>query len=54
MNEVGGIDLGSTDNKFTWCNRRKGQANIRERLDKVVVNPGSLTTFAHTGVTHLT
>lgn len=38
MNDVGGIDLGFTENPFTWCNCRGGQANIRERLDRVVAS----------------
>lgn len=32
------VDLGFVGKKFTWCNRRSGFANIRERLDRGIAN----------------
>lgn len=37
--EVGAFDLGYLGNRFTWCNKRGGSTNIRERLDKTLVSP---------------
>lgn len=35
LDKVNKLDIGFNGNTFTWCNRRRGLANIRERLDKV-------------------
>lgn len=37
--DMGACDLGFSGNMFTWCNRRWGKANIRERLDRVLASP---------------
>lgn len=32
------VDLGFVGTKFTWCNKRPGFTNIRERLDRGIAN----------------
>lgn len=32
------VDLGCVGTKYTWCNKRPGFANIRERLDRGIAN----------------
>ncbi|KAB1225193.1 hypothetical protein CJ030_MR1G016593 [Morella rubra] len=34
MQSMGLVDLGFLGSRFTWCNKRPGLANIRERLDR--------------------
>lgn len=53
MEEVNGIDIGYSGNTFTWCNGRGGLANIRERLDKVMVSVNWRSMFSNVGVVHL-
>uniref|UniRef100_A0A2N9IET1 CCHC-type domain-containing protein n=1 Tax=Fagus sylvatica TaxID=28930 RepID=A0A2N9IET1_FAGSY len=47
------IDLGFCGNSFTWSNKRKGQANIKERLDRAVTNVGWRSLFPRASVRHL-
>lgn len=35
---VGAVDIGFYGNKCTWCNKRRGLANIREQLGKVLAS----------------
>lgn len=53
MDEVHGIDIGYSGRTFTWCNKRGGPTNIRERLDKVITSVDQRTTFRNVGVNHL-
>lgn len=54
MHAVGAIDLGFLGNPFTWCNKRGGQANIRERLDRALVSPDWHCYYDRAGLIHLT
>ncbi|XP_026385175.1 uncharacterized protein LOC113280813 [Papaver somniferum] len=47
------IDLGSNGPKFTWNNKRAGAANIKERLDRALVNSNWQTRFNKAQVFHL-
>lgn len=40
IDELGMIDLGYVGHSFTWNNKRGGDANIEERLDRGMVNGG--------------
>jgi hypothetical protein len=53
VDNVGAIDLGFSDSKFTWSNRRVGLANIRERLDRGLCNADWQQVFPKAGVRHL-
>lgn len=46
-------DLGFTGAPFTWSNGRKGDANIKERLDRVLANDDWLNKFPSRQVRHL-
>lgn len=37
VNGIGAIDLGFMGYQFTWQNKKGGEGNVRERLDKVLV-----------------
>lgn len=37
--EVEAIDIRFSGYSYTFCNRRWGNANIRERIDRVLVSP---------------
>nr|XP_015876458.1 uncharacterized protein LOC107413102 [Ziziphus jujuba var. spinosa] len=50
---MGAIDLGFTGQPFTWCNKRGGQANIREWLDRAMVSPEWRLHFDKAGIIHL-
>ncbi|XP_074277093.1 uncharacterized protein LOC141600747 [Silene latifolia] len=39
--------------KFTWCNNRKGNARIYERLDKALGSSDWCFIYPNTGITHL-
>uniref|UniRef100_A0A2N9GLU6 CCHC-type domain-containing protein n=1 Tax=Fagus sylvatica TaxID=28930 RepID=A0A2N9GLU6_FAGSY len=47
------IDLRFYGNSFTWSNKRKGQANIKDRLDRAVTNVGWRSLFPRASVRHL-
>lgn len=53
LHEVHGIDIGFSRNTFTWCNKRSGLANIRERLDRVLASTEWRTFFGNAAVLHL-
>lgn len=53
LDNVNGVDIGFSGNSFTWCNRKGGLANIRERLDRVVSSIEWRTKFDNSGVIHL-
>lgn len=38
MNNTGYIDLGCSENKFTWKNNRHGSSHIKQRLDRALAN----------------
>nr|XP_048336943.1 uncharacterized protein LOC107411956 [Ziziphus jujuba var. spinosa] len=50
---MGALDLGFCGTMYTWCNRRRGTANIRERLDRVLASPDWRILFPQAGVIHL-
>lgn len=47
------IDLGYTENPYTWNNRRAGLANIQERLDRIFGNSNWTLVFSRATVQHL-
>lgn len=51
--DIGAVDLGFHGNVFTWCNKRGGRANIRERLDRTVASPEWVLLYDQTGILHL-
>lgn len=53
MDEVYGVDIEYNGNTFTWCNKRRGLANIRERLDRVMASVQWRALFTNVGVIHL-
>jgi exonuclease III len=44
------LDLGFRGPKFTWNNGQKGDAFIKERLDRVVANAGWCTIFPNADI----
>lgn len=53
IQKVGALDLGCTGNRFTWENRQKGKAFIKERLDRFLANRNWLVAFKNATVEHL-
>lgn len=53
MYELGAVDLGFNRKSFTWCNKRIGEANIWERLDRVIASLEWRIRFDRAGVLHL-
>lgn len=54
LNLFGLIDLGFTGHPFTWNNRRRGAANIQERLDRSFANAQWKILFPQASIVHLT
>lgn len=50
---MGMVDIGFNGNSFTWCNKRSGEANIREILDRMVTSMDWKIQFDRAGVIHL-
>jgi len=53
LDSCGLVDLGFWDYPFTWNNKRPGEANTRQRLDRAVPNSEWKNWFPATTVTHL-
>ncbi|KAF8408042.1 hypothetical protein HHK36_007182 [Tetracentron sinense] len=47
------IGLGFEGNTFTWCNKRSGEGNVRERLDRAMATSDWCFLFPFTTVKHL-
>lgn len=47
------IDIGFVGFPFTWNNKRHGRANIRQRLDRAIVNPQWRVKFPNGTLLHL-
>lgn len=45
MQELGAIDLGFSGCRFTWENGQEGNASIKERIDRAIVDKGWLNLF---------
>src|SRR5205809_129687 len=52
VSQTGLIDVGFSDNKFTWTSNRIGRASILERLDRALVDNLWINFFS-TSLTHL-
>ncbi|KAF7141710.1 hypothetical protein RHSIM_Rhsim06G0052000 [Rhododendron simsii] len=53
IDDIDLIDVGYVGYPFTWNNKREGRANIRMRLDRVVVNSRWRTYFSSGSLHHL-
>lgn len=53
MDHLGLIDLGSMGLPYTWTNCRHGRANIREKLDRGIVNADWRSLFPRASVKNL-
>ncbi|KAH7842530.1 hypothetical protein Vadar_006447 [Vaccinium darrowii] len=51
--DSGLIDIGYVGYPYTWNNKRGGRANVRERLDRVLVNPRWQVDFESGFLKHL-
>lgn len=49
----GCIDLEFVGNPYTWTNNITGLANVRQRLDKALINDSCRIMFPKAGVMHL-
>lgn len=49
----GMIDLRFSGNQFTWTNGRKGKANMKQRLDRCIVNVEWLILSLNAKLVHL-
>lgn len=49
---MGFVDLGFVGFRFTWCNKRPGLANIRDRLDLGISNMSWRMAFPNTVIHH--
>lgn len=54
LNELILCDLGSNGPAFTWTNKRKGLAHIKERLDRIVANNEWIMLFPEATINVLT
>ncbi|KAF7140800.1 hypothetical protein RHSIM_Rhsim06G0055700 [Rhododendron simsii] len=50
---LGAVDLGFNGYPFTWSNRRGGDGQVKERLDRVLVAPGWRLKYDRARVQHL-
>lgn len=53
VTNMGLIDLGFVENKYTWCNGRQGRGFIQERLDHGLANREWRCLFPNATVKHL-
>ena len=54
LNNCNMIDIGFSSPRFTWTNKREGQALIQERLDRFFINPSWCLLYLEARVMHLT
>ncbi|KAL5699684.1 hypothetical protein ACHQM5_030553 [Ranunculus cassubicifolius] len=54
IQNLGLMDIGFTCYRFTWTNKRLGDGNIKQRLDRVLVDPDWLDKFPKAILHHLT
>jgi hypothetical protein len=53
IDHFGLVDLGFVGNPFTWCNNRKGQAFIKERLDRGLTSPSWIHLHPEYSILHI-
>lgn len=53
LDACGLFDIPAFRDKFTWCNRRQGDALILSRLDRYICNYGWYSTFPEAVVENL-
>ena len=53
IEDMGLIDLGFSGNAFIWSNKRRGRANIKERLDRGITSAEWRDLFPKAVVKHL-
>ncbi|KAF9587816.1 hypothetical protein IFM89_005820 [Coptis chinensis] len=53
INDLDMTDFGFSGPSFTWSNHKIGEANIRERLDRVIANVEWLDIFPMACVSHI-
>ncbi|KAH7841573.1 hypothetical protein Vadar_031697 [Vaccinium darrowii] len=53
VTNLGVVDLGFTSYSFTWVNRRRGNRQIKERLDRALVSPGWRLHYDKSKLQHL-
>lgn len=46
------VDMGFNRQYYTWCNNREGNEQIKEILDRAIVNSEWIQAFAKSEVTH--
>ncbi|KAI3849322.1 hypothetical protein MKW92_002908, partial [Papaver armeniacum] len=54
IQQIGLMDIGFKEDPFTWSNQREGQDNIRECIDRSLVNVKWFEVFTDSTVYHLT
>jgi hypothetical protein len=53
IEDIGLVDLGFQGYPYTWNNKREGEANIRERLDRAFGSAGWVEAYPESKVFHL-